>query len=90
MAEYTGTPWPAYAMTKRMHKVPQETESQNDFALTHSIVDVCTLFSHFKTDLPWSLKDLKLLSRVCCENNSNQRYPTAFITCLMLIKLHAI
>lgn len=47
------------------HECPQETGGQNDSAL-HFILDFCTFFSHYKVDLLWSPRGLKLLSRSLC------------------------
>lgn len=45
--------------------VPLETRGWNDSAL-HFSLDFCIFLPHYKVDLPWSPRGLKLLSRSLC------------------------
>lgn len=66
--------------------VPLEARGRNDSAL-HFSLDFCIFLSHYKVDLLWSPRGLKLLSRSLCvilKNNSKPKIADCLYSWLML------
>lgn len=73
-------------------RVPLETRGRNDSAL-HFILHFCIFLPHYRADLLWSLRGLKLLTGSLCvilTKNSKLKMANWLYSWLMLLYSHAI